>query len=457
VHPGIIAREMRDLVWGLLLVVGGCGFPRPADVGDDAGPVGCRRTTCSADQLVVCGDNGLVDHTEVCALGCFDDGTRCNQVAPSNGLADSVDRAASQPIVTLPSGSVIDTDTGIVTAAGNPIVIASATVAQTGGATIRVFLAKSWMIRDVRVRGSMPVAFVASDELRVEGVIDASADGAAAGPGALVCGALAGGGVWGAGFFSRARVDAAAAGYPAFIWNSNGGGGAGFGTPGGIGGISLTGIQVGGGGVVNGTAELVPLRGGCEGGGDASGATTVVHRGAGGGALQLVSARTIHLVVGASVGAIHVGGGGGSAGLLGKVDTTDTSPVWGPGGGGSGGGILLEAPAIVLDDATLVLAVGGGGGGYGLCTPGPNGLDAPASRDPAAGGSCASGTLLGVAGGDGSIAGDGGMGASQAVGSSGGGGGGLGRIRINTSDGQYTTGPTTLVRGAVTTGLVGRR
>jgi hypothetical protein len=446
------------LVFGFFAA--GCGFPRPADVEptNDAGgmPVSCMRTTCTAGVLSVCDTSGVVDHTERCALDCFSDGSRCQQVAPSNGLDAALEMAAVQGPITLPSGSVIDTDTGTVTAAGTSIVVASVTLAQVRGPMLRVLLAKSWRIRDVRVRGASPVVFVASKEIAVEGVVDGSADGNVAGPGAIACGAPGVGGE-AYGFFVRVRPNNSG-GYPEFLWASNGFGGGGFGTAGGAGGVTSNGMQVGVAGLPNGNPELVPLRGGCDGGGDLPSDPVQQHHGAGGGAIQFVAGEAFRLVAtGTSKGGVHVGGGGSVAGALGRVATSDTTPVWGPGGGGSGGGLLIEAPVVILDAGTTLLAGGGGGGGYGACSPVPSGRDAAQDAETAEGGSCPAGTTPTAAGGAGAIAGDGRSGESEASAASGGGGGGLGRIRINTSDAQYAAGPTTLVRGVVTTGLVGRR
>jgi hypothetical protein len=142
---------------------------------------------------------------------------------------------------------------------------------------------------------------------------------------------------------------------------------------------------------------------------------------------------------------------------LGRINVTDTSPIWGPAGGGSGGGILIEAPSVVLEDGAALLAGGGGAGGYGACPPGPDGADAPASMAIASGGSCPAGTNPTATGGDGATTGAGATGQNSTSGSAGGGGGGLGRIRINTADGQYTAGANTLVRGVATSGVIGRR
>ena len=422
-----------------------------APPGDTGSQMTCTATTCASDMLTVCAA-GVVDHTESCALGCFSDQSRCNNVTPSNGLAAAFDQAAQQPAVTLPAGSVINSDTGGVMSAGTPIAVTSTTVTQSGGPTVRVLLAKSWTINGVRISGSLPVAFVATDDIKVQGAIDASADGATGGPGAQVCGAAAGGGGPAQGFFQRPPAGNSG-GYPAFIWSSNGLGGGGFGTAGGAGGVVNNGLQIGTPGAVNGTAELVPLRGGCEGGADIA-----AHQGSGGGAVQLVSGKSVHLVAGvAANGTIHVGGGGGVAGALGRNASTDTNPVWGPGGGGSGGGILIEAPSVTLDAGAALLAGGGGAGGWGACTPGPDGGDAPPIATAAAGGVCPVGVTPASIGGGGAVTAAGTTGGNNNNGSAGSGGGGIGRIRINTATGQYTANADAVLLGVVTAGMVGRR
>ena len=358
--------------------------------------------------------------------------------------------AGQQADVTLPAGSTINTDTGTVTAPNGAVAVATTTVAQSGGPTLRVLMAKSWIIENVRVSGSLPLAIVSSGDITVRGVLDLSADGATAGPGAFNCGGTGTGGAPGSGFWARVPAGNSG-GYPAYLWQSNGAGGGGFGGEGGAGGERTNQFPVGAGGIINGTSNLVPLRGGCAGN-----ALIASYAGAGGGALQLVTNKTVRLVdAGASKGIIHVGGGRGAAAPLGKADPMDAGDVTHPGSGGSGGGILIEAAALVLDANTALLAAGGGGGGYGACTPAPNGLDAPASASTPVGGGCPGGITPAAAGGDGGTAAAGGPGVGTTNGCAGSGGGGVGRIRVNTSDGQYTaTGA--LVRGAATTGMAGK-
>ena len=63
--------------------------------------------------------------------------------------------------VTLAAGTTIDTDSGVVRSGGQVVAVATETVPQTGGATIRVFSARTLVINDTIVTGSLPVAFVA--------------------------------------------------------------------------------------------------------------------------------------------------------------------------------------------------------------------------------------------------------------------------------------------------------
>jgi hypothetical protein len=421
------------------------------DAGVDAKT--CSQTTCRGGVLEVCGAANLVEHTEQCALGCFFDETRCNQLVASNGLDTALDQAVRQGPITLPAGTVVNTDTGrVFSSDGSPVAAATTTVEQPGGATLRVMLAQSWVINDIRIRGTLPIAFVSSNVLTVQGAMDASADHDTNGPGALVCGSTGGGGAPASDAHFERVPPENSGGYPAFLWITNGFGGGGFGTAGGPGGEAYPALT-GAAGAANGNAELVPLRGGCEGGGDVP-----QHRGAGGGVIQLVSGRAVHLVVlGVSKGVVHVGGGRGVAGTLGHAPSGDTSPLYAAGGGGSGGGLLIEAPSVILDDGTALLAAGGGGGGYGACNPGPDGVDAPPNGAIPSGGDCPPGTTPSAAGGAGAITGAGTAGETVTAGAAGSGGGGLGRIRINTADGQYIASTSSLIRGVTTSGTLAHR
>jgi hypothetical protein len=439
-----------------------CGFPRPQDVspgdggeqpGDDAKT--CVRTACVGDVLEVCGASGTVEHIESCELGCLPDESRCYDLVPSNGLGPFLDQSAQEEPILLPPDATIDTSTGAITSAlGALIPVPTALKVQPGGVTLRVLIAKSWTIDDVRIHGDLPVAFVSRGEIELRGLLDASANGGISGPGGQACGSAAGGGgIPFAGFFGRPPL-MNSGGYPAFLWVTNGFGGGGFGTAGGVGGLTNVGVAVGAPGQVNGNAELVPLRGGCEGGGDMP-----QYQGAGGGAIAFISSRAVRLTANdaTSIGVVHVGGGGGVAGALGHNSNSDPAPIYGPGGGGAGGGILIEAPVVALDDRTMLLAGGGAGGGYGACLPAPDGRDAVPNETAALGGDCPAGTTPWSTGGAGAVTGSGESGESVASGSAGSGGGGLGRIRINTVDGLYSTRPGVVIRGVTTAGVLERR
>jgi hypothetical protein len=198
------------------------------------------------------------------------------------------------------------------------------------------------------------------------------------------------------------------------------------------------------------------LLAGCRGGG-----ADVSHRGAAGGAIQLVSARRIRVLDGAAAGVILVGGGGGRGAGLGIEDPETEPPQPGSGGGGSGGGILLEAPVVVMEPSTALLAAGGGGGGAGLCGA-RDAADAPPDGSTPLGGRCPPEPDVPP---DGYTPPAGGDGAGQQPAqrgddlgfSAGSGGGGHGRIRINSAFGTYGGEADALIRGMLTTGSVGRR
>lgn len=431
---------------------------QPCIDGCDPGS-GCVSVTCTAgdalrcdgDQLVTCNAAGTGAVAETCALGCNADMLRCNNVDPSNGLATYLDQAAQQGDVTLPDGTTISTDNGTVTGPDGAIAVANTIIAQPGGPMLRVLMAKSFSVGNVRVTGTAALSIVAANDVIINGVLDLSADGVTGGPGASSCSMTGAGGRPASGLYARVPASNSG-GYPAFLWSVGGGGGGGFGSPGGAGGNYST--RTGGGaGAVNGLATLVPLRGGCPAGDDQNGP----HSGAGGGAVQIVANKSVHLVdAGAAKGQIHVGGGGGHVGDLGNATGSGTS--YGPGGGGAGGGILIEASAVVLDSGSGLLAAGGAGAGWGACAPGANGSDAPPNASTPIGGACPSGTTPASSGGDGATSAEGGTGQTAAeYGSGGGGGGGLGRVRINTADAQYSSQTSSTVRGVVTTGIVQTR
>jgi hypothetical protein len=206
-----------------------------------------------------------------------------------------------------------------------------------------------------------------------------------------------------------------------------GAGGGGSGGAGGRGGSATatspsqgTFSEAGGsGGGVAGSAALIPLRGGCKGGGDQNNPDQGAN---GGGAIQLVSRTVVSFDQAGVDPFIDVGGLGATSGV--------------GSGGGSGGGVLVEAPRVVVPGGTGMVA----NGGSGNCVD-TDGRDGRLSTGPAAGGACPEPSQ-----------GDGGNGSSLAssTGSNGesinspvlttlytggGGGGGAGRIRVNVPTG----------------------
>lgn len=288
--------------------------------------------SCDGDQLTTCAADGRSSVISTCALGCSTEG-RCLTFEPSNGLGAAFAMSNAEAEVVLPTGARIDTTDGTVQdAEGNIIPVTSIVIDQDGTTSINAFVARSWILDDVKVTGSRAIAFVAFESISIRSVVDASADGILGGPGGqenpavcvgggtlqdppecptLGCRAVGGGG--------GGNADLGAAG-------------GGFTAAGGAGGAKIPGF--------------VPLSGGCRGG--SLGPTFPRTGGAGGGAVQLVAGKVVTF---SSAGAIDVGGGGGE-------QTT---------GGGSGGNIVIESPSIMFNgSSTGAFANGGSGGGCGL-------------------------------------------------------------------------------------------
>jgi hypothetical protein len=316
---------------------------------------------------------------------------------PSNGLAQFLDLTPGEPALDLGAKATLNTDDGTVTVDNRLVNVRSATLAQAGAPTIRVFIVRSLHAADVTVTGTQALAIVSHGDIKIDGTFAASGHDNVPGAGAFnqpICQGASGGTVSGGGF--------------------GGSGGGGFGSPGARGGSATTtnGAAAGGlGGGTAGTASLVPLRGGCNSGTYAGSGSVF---GAGGGAIQPVSRTKI-----AVVGVVAANGASMS-------------------GGGSGGGLLLEAPAI--DISGNVVANGGAGAGGRLlpraaedgrldATPakGGTGCDPQLSRG---GGDGAAGTSGARSGGDINV-----TSLNSRIALGGHAGGGVGRIRINTASG----------------------
>ncbi len=282
-------------------------------------PVGCplERCGCSpgeplgcdAGRATVCNPDGLSASEVSCGLGCSS-GNVCNSFEPSNGLASALASAHLETDVVFPTGTVIDSDVGSATAGGVAIPVMSFELPQAGVAAIRVFVARSFTIDGVTIRGQNPVALVAAGDVMLRGPLTARATAVTAGPGAQ-------------------ETPAACAG--------SGAGGAGNATSGGHGGGPFPG---GGGASI---PNFEPLVGGCRGGTvPLSGGVAV--GGAGGGAIQIVANGVVSMT---NTGLIDVGGGGGD----------DRA------GGGSGGTVIIEAPRVMISGSASGVSGNGGGGG----------------------------------------------------------------------------------------------
>jgi len=365
------------------------------DCGDECNPdeQGCRcepeTSICMDNKTIRCGSAGLVEEIETCALGCDVGGERCTDVDPSNGLATYLDLTDDAPAIVLLDGAIIDTDAGTIeNGDGSLLDVPEFQIpAPSEGLPVRILAVKSIEFGDTRIRGTQALAIVSDGDVIVHGHVRIEAgqvtEGACVGAGGTCMGLVCGGQ-----------------------------GGGGFGAAGGDGGQASADAcngAAGSGGSASGNASLVPLRGGCPGGGD------------GGGALQLVSRTLILVEDGLGDDFLNAGGKAGA------------NP--GP-SGGSGGGILLEAPRVVVSTGTGLVANGAGGQGGVPCAPG-DGEDGGLDGLPAAGGTCtASEAAAGGAGGaELEAARDGGsvsakLGCNSFI-RGGGGGGSVGRIRVN--------------------------
>lgn len=256
------------------------------------------------------------------------------------------------------------------------------------------------------VEGSLPVIFLATGNVVIDGslIVAANAalprEGLAGGADGPIDEATDGGGPGGGGASDEAL--------------HAGAGGGGYCGAGGAGGADAT-----NGGATYGGADLIPLVGGSSGGTGRGGAG-----GAGGGALQIVAGGWITI---GGTGVIQAGGGGGGAG---------------GGGGGSGGSVLLEAEVVSLSGT--VAANGGGGGandpgdgregrnGSADSTPAPGGFLPPPEGPRNSGGTGAAGATA-----DGAAGTYFGAPGEPLLDIAGGGGGGAGRIRVNTASGSH--------------------
>ncbi len=244
-----------------------------------------------------------------------------------------------------------------------------------------------------------PVAFVADEDVSIEGTLDVSAKGSVNGPGG---GLVISGGQ--AGVVSPGIFEAP--------------GGAGGHTVGGAGGSPTSDLSALNGGLPTADpAYLAALVGG---------AAAIGSGGGGGGAVMLVSCNGTVSVT----GTITAGGGGGTGGLP-LFDTAFPG-----GGGGAGGYIVLQGKRISVTGSLFANGGAGGSGTQANLMAGRNGSNGSASATtPAYGGNAANGDGIGGYGGVGvSTPGPGGR-PTMTGAAAGGGGGSTGFLQTYTPDG----------------------
>ena len=410
-----------------------CGFGCSAGACNECQP---STTACQANKLVVCNAAGTVTSSNTCTYGCdataTPDACESPKLVPSN-LYDFFMLTAENPceVTTVDDLSVpmagtlpIDTDGAVCTRVKT----------QAGSLpAICVVIRRNITFNSastVTVTGSRALALVATSTASLAGTIDVSANGPTGGPG------------------SATSTVSNASGTPAdgeMTPGNAGGGGGGHQTLGGPGGSAPM-TTAGSAGPIRGTLNVLPLSPGARGG--TNSALTGTSRqglpGGGGGALQVVGCMSMTVT---ATALFDANGGGGQGGRPGS----STTPGGGA-GGGSGGSILLEAQTMTLTTGAQFYANGGGGGGGAtLSTAGGDGQDGQPQRSAANGGDAATGMGPGSskAGGTGGAANNAGNAILPGAGGSlsvmdpmsaaGGGGGGVGRFRINNTNGSVGT------------------
>ena len=396
----------------VLLAATGCNqllgladVPIDAYVAPDR-PTSCPtvETTCaSATLLHVCSAIDAPPMDTTCAWGCsVDGGAHCAKLQPAGGGVAATDLDPDVTLLPIMLDAVTISDDGSIAgvrAAGTGVIGGIDFHLQNN---VAVFRFQDLTMNGIaHLRGTHPIALVATGDLTTNALVEAQGTCAGTTPGP--------GGFPGGPTKMPASGSGAGAAGAGGSQNCSGGGGGGHGAAGGAGGRSnATSSPVGG--TAFGDAMITTLVGG--GGGGGGGFFAGGSGGGGGGAIQLVANGTIS--INAPIDASGCGGHGGAIASAG-------------GGGGAGGTILIEAPHVVIG-ATGVLAVNGGGGG---------GSDSGTDGNP--GGPNAVRAAGGTDGNGGSVVGGPGGAASVVAGAAGinnatagGGGGGVGWLRLET-------------------------
>jgi hypothetical protein len=340
--------------------------------------------SCRDDRALTCNNAGTNYDLVDCPYGCDAGGCKpCNTSECEKHIIPRYVPAACDELwpgdpVTISAPATIDT-----TSDQN----CTDVVAQPGGVDICVVRFNTLTIatnQTLTIVGTRAVALVVDRDLKVDGILDVSANAGTSGPG---------GGV----VMSGTCVA------------GNGGGGAGYRTMGGS-GSGPSGAGTGGLAGPSPTS-LAEIRGGTR-----HPSNINCSAGGAGGAVTLVSCRGTISVL----GTIDANGGGGGGG----GNTVDPPNQVMAGGGGSGGTVVLQG--MMIDATGQFYANGGGGGGFsftcdpppGACHFGTRGADGSRSTGTAPGGS---GLGMGGRGGSGTVMPADGQGAGTTAGGGGGG------------------------------------
>lgn len=403
-------------------------WPEPRARSKVARPAACLALLALLALLGACGSDPPADRGDPDALPApVDASAGAPEAAPVAHVPPEGASAGTGRLI-LQDGAIIDTDSltvngqGYAAIPGAPIVF-DRWPQVAGGPELAVLHVGDFGVASgtVTVSGARPLVIIAGLEIRLAGMLDASATAQTPGPG---------------GFDPAAGPSRGSDGQHAIEFEDGGGGGGGHGSPGGEGGsATCTSVddcsEGGAGGAAYDASGPSVLQGGSGGG-----AGSIVSEddecvpsrgGAGGGAVQLTALMRIRIE---GAGGVHVGGGGGGAGSPDRL----CGENGGGSGGGAGGAIFLQAPDIVHQG---LLAANGGGGGAGASESAQNpGADALASDQPAPGGERVND--FGHPGGCGdALAASCVREGTDGEGNAGGGGGGAGRIVVITAPTGY--------------------
>ncbi len=234
----------------------------------------------NVDSLATCGDDGLVASAEACTAGCVSTPVaHCTHVVPRY-MPTACDLAAVDSQLTVSNTATFDTNLDSNCNGGIVSQVAAPSICVVHYGTISIASGFG-----LKVTGNRVLAMIADRDLSIAGMLDVSADANTNGPGG---GATLSG---------------------ASVFQSAGGGGAGFHTAGAPGGSPTADGGGGAGGILGiNPATLAVIQGGPQSGDTVNG----VKSGGGGGGVTLVSC---HGTVDVS-GLIDAGGGGASRVLV---------------------------------------------------------------------------------------------------------------------------------------------